>query len=1545
MGKKTTILIILFTLIFISKPVYANRCNETFFKKNVFRTALPISYSDDKASPIEDNLEIIKAKKRLSANYFSHLFYFFFVIFLLSILLFQYRKRRIIKEKFNEKFSSIQTAYLRIKEHNKLLEDKVKSRTEEVIDHINEQDNILIQLSQSQKRFEQIFSKNSDALIIVDFDTLAINDINQSAIDFFKLSLPNKRPFHFAEIKSENSQFLLLKIAAIVKQHEEVVDFVVGQNFSQNYQKWFSVTSQIIKYDEKKYYFISISNITKRKKAEISIKENENRLKLLTENINDMIWLLDEQLLITYVSPSIQSNLGYSPEEVINRSVANLLQHSSFVKIRDLINDNFSNPTMKSILTIELEFINKKGVVHVEEFKTQFIKNSSNRLLIYAVSRDISENKKTETELRESEQLYRLITNNVTDVIFTSDTSLNLKFVNNAIASFLGYTPSELLTMPLTSYISEKGQERLTEELTAFFDNISEVKNFEKKSIFDDVLDFIAKDGSIKWGKIQLNLLVDEKSYIYGLVGTIEDNTQKHQIALYEESSNNFFKKLFYDSPVMMAIINRKGIIVNINNAFIEQTGYDFSSINNTPFDTFFINKLDLKLNEFIPNKSIRSQLKTANNNLLDILYDFESINIADEPEKFLIVMRDITDQLKARESATIQQEQFKALSENSPDIIARFNSNLECVYINPTVEKELNISADNFLNKRLQDLDLGLEEILVLNDHFIQVFLNGNEKVVDFSLTTKGQKNHFQSRIVPEFNQSNTVQTIMVVTRNMTEYAKAIMMLHDNVNQTKLLNKAIMFCNQSKTKEELYHNILPLLINVFGFDGGGIYEYNEAKKTAILKFDIGLNHFFVANNSIINESHPLFEDVYSLGKSRILMSNSPADIEDLWFRDFEINTAYIIPIFSNYKIIGSINLKSKNSIEISSILKETIRIISQEFGSSIDRIEAISLKIESEENYRSLVETTTDLVWKVNEFLVYNFVNDKCMDLLGYTSSEMLGTSLISSISPEEKLKIRKFLDLNKTLLEKFTLVDVPLMKKSGKIVHVEINGYPLTDSYGRFIGYAGINRDISIRKINEDLRQRKEIAERMAQVKQEFVSNISHELRTPLTAIMGHTEIINSKTNDIEISSHLRTIESNSKSLLRLINDILDVSKIEAGKLILQKDPINIYKFFDDINLTFSPLCKSKGIHFYLEIDKTEIGSIMVDELRLRQIVYNVVANAIKFTNEGYVKLVLDLLNYNAENQTIDIIISVIDTGIGVDEALTNNIFDSYAQAFGQSNKKYGGSGLGLSICKNLIELMDGSISFESMKNAGSNFRIIIPSIKVTNQKAKNDFYNPLIVDKKIVVIEKSQALSNSIYRILDQNQCEVVSVNPKDLSIFSSEVVDFYLIDYADTLEEFESISHILSSVATKTIVFFEEKKNNHFFENSLILPIDFQKLNDMLTQILSKQYSEDENVNFTNIEIEITSWSQETKQVIIESLVQSCSPIWSKASSNNSIDQITLFENKIFRIAKKNNIRFLKQYAAEMNMGLKTFDIEKLKLLLEIYPKIISYINKH
>ncbi len=1484
-------------------------------------------------------------RSKLSTHFILEMIIMFILLILLSIIIFQWRKKGILKELYERKYNSLLTAYQREKEQNKSLESKIIHRDNEVLKHINLKDNILSKLSQSEIRFEQVFSMNTDAMMILDSATFNIIDINQSAINTFNLSIPDKKPFYFGNMKSSRSNYILLKTAVIIRREPEIVDYIISHTLALNYLKWYSLTSQIIHFDNKSYYLVSIKNITKRKRAELSLIENENRLKNLTENINDMIWLMDESLKISYVSPSIEANLGFKAEEVIHKSISVILTNNSFIKTREAIHLGIKSPTINPI-TLEIEYVNKLGEVQIGECKVQ-LKKENHSWNIYAVSRDITEKKKTDIALKKNEQLYRLITNNVSDVIFTSDTSLNIRYINNAVHTLLGYSPEEILEMPKNRYMSQGSIDRINEKLAEFFDSIFELKNFNNKLIITDEIDFISKNGIEKWGKIQINLLLDEKNFIYGLIGTIHDITQQHQLALFEESTNNFFKKLFYDSPVMMVIVDKNGIIQNINNAFLSTTKYSSDELLSKSISNIILNYSPEENSNTNNKKSTITQLKTIDSIILDIICDYERININDEPENFLIVIKDITHQLKAEKQASVQQEQFKALSEQSPDIIARFDKNLFCTYVNPTIESELNLLPSTLINNKLNNVGFMDQEYTFLNNHFIDVFINGVEKVIEFSLIVNHEKKHYQSRIIPEFTSGEKVHTIMVVTRNMTEYVNAIIMMHENVKQVTLINKAIIICNQSKTKKELYQSILRLLVHELSFHGGGIYENDLHIETAFLKSEFSINSDTIFNINRITSRNPIFNEVYIEGKQRILSSKE--QIVNFLSDRLDLEAAIIVPIISNSIIIGSINLLSIKEVNITNSIKDTLRIISQELGSSINRINAISMFVESEESYRSLVNATTDLVWKVNEFLVFNFVNDKSMVLLEYSPDELLGTSILNTISLEEHVKIRKFLELNKTLLEKFSLVDVPLIKKSGQIVHVEINGYPLIDSNGKFIGYAGINRDISAKKVNEDLRQRKEVAERMAQIKQQFVSNISHELRTPLTAIIGHSEIINHKVHDQEISSHIHSIESNSKALLRLINDILDLSKIEAGKLKLQLEPTNIIKFFNDINFTFIPLAKAKNIDFSIHLDKTDVASLMIDELRLRQVVYNVVGNAIKFTNQGFVKIDVALLNYNPKQRTTDMIISVIDSGIGIDDILKNSIFDSFTQADGQSNKKYGGSGLGLSICKNLIELMDGSISFESKKDVGTTFKIIIPALEISDLRAKNELFNPLLINKKITIIENGHTITNHISEILKQNQCELnkISINSISSALQIHNNTDFIIINYIELLNESinSEVLEMVTILENKAIFICDVSIDLPNYKYILSSPIDHQKLYDTLLMIISNQFNEQNEVNFQQIEEEISGWSIEFKTQLINDLETKCLTLWNKANSKNSIELITHFEQKLFKIAKQYEIIYLKLYASEIKMSLKTFDIEKIKLLLELFPKMIVYIKSH
>lgn len=1476
-------------------------------------------------------------------NFLSQLILVLFIFILLGVILILVRRNGLKKKVYKKRIDSLRNAQQRILDRNKTLEDKIKSRTEEVIEHISQHDEILNKLSQSEVRFEKIFSNNSDALAIIDYETLAIVEINQAAIDIFNLTLPEKRPFHFSQFTSDGSSYILYKIASIVKYHQQITDYVISENRSKNNQKWFSITSQIIKFNEFQYYLISAKNITKRMKAELLLIENEKRLTMLTENINDMIWLLNETLQITYISPSISLNLGFQPNEVLNRSISILLSPQSHHRFKEITSGINLTSSIQNDISLELEFIDKAGQVHLGEFKAQIHRSGTNSWYIYGVSRDITEKKKTEIALKQSEQLYRLITNNVNDVIFTSSTSLKLKYVNQAVHSFLGYTPEELYNIPLEEYFSRESLELVNTELKNYFNKISPADSFENKLVFDSEIDFIAKDGTSKWGNVQINLLLDEKNYIYGLIGTIHDNTQKHQIELIESNTNNFFKKLFYESPVMMLIVDKNGLLENINNAFIEKTGYTLENITKTDLANLIIGN-NGEFAKVIHNKeSSFAKLKSKMGNNIDILYDIEQMGMEAEPEKYLFVMRDITNQMEAETIANNKQEQFKALSDHSPDIIARYNNNIECTYVNSTIEKEFGLIPDSVIGKRVDHLGLGARESKFLNESFVQVFIDGTEKVVDFSIVLNDQTKHYQARIIPEFSGQNHVQTIMVVTRNMTEYINAIMMLHTNVQEMTFLNKAIIYCNQSKTKSELYQNILMLIIHEFGFSSGEIYEYNVDKKVAHLVVEHSFNKSSNSTVSMIDSSHPIYEDLF-INRQQILLSESEG-LVNAWIGDSNIKTILVMPISSNEKMIGALSLKSDKLIEITDSMNDIIRTVSQELGSSIDRIEAISMHLDSEENYRSLVEATTDLVWKVNETLLYSFVNDKSLDLLGYKPQEMLGTSIISTIKIEEHLKIKKFLELNKTLLEKFTFVDVPLIKKSGQIVHVEINGYPLIDRNGKFIGYAGINRDISIRKINEDLRQRKEIAERMAEMKQQFLSNISHELRTPLTAIIGHTEIISKKVNDGEICSHIRTIETNSKSLLHIISDILDLAKIESGKLQLQLEPINVVKFFEDLNLMFTPLARAKNLNFDIEISSLIQGNILIDELRLQQILNNLVGNAIKFTDQGMVKVVANLIQSKNSKKTIDIIISIADTGIGIEETQLLTIFDTFTQADGQSNKKYGGSGLGLSISKNLVELMNGSISIESKKGVGSTFTIIIPAVEISQQEAKNGPSQPTQISKQIGIIDSTLFLNQVISKIVTRTDCNITSISLRQVmdNILSEKSFDFIAVNLDELLSHpnFKEILNRITPYDRKTIYVTSKQKSDFKCSYLITSPIDQIFFHDMMTEILTKQTN---NSYLQQIQSELTNWSHEDRIALLNDVQKQCSPLWEKAFSSNSIDQITKFKNALSVISKQYDIKFIKNYTEDIKIGLKIFDIEKIKQLLEIYPRIIDDLKK-
>ena len=279
-----------------------------------------------------------------------------------------------------------------------------------------------------------------------------------------------------------------------------------------------------------------------------------------------------------------------------------------------------------------------------------------------------------------------------------------------------------------------------------------------------------------------------------------------------------------------------------------------------------------------------------------------------------------------------------------------------------------------------------------------------------------------------------------------------------------------------------------------------------------------------------------------------------------------------------------------------------------------------------------------------------------------------------------------------------------------------------PLYDDDGQVIGIVGSSTNITKEKEAEkQLREAKELAERMTQAKSNFLATMSHELRTPLNGILGMTQVLMSKNPTPEQQEYINAIEESGKNLLALINNVLDFSKLEAGQVELHQDEFSPVKVVKDLVLVMQHVIQDKTIELHAEYAANLPKFVAGDLTRLRQILINLIGNAIKFTLEGQVTIKLNLVSEIDRIAKIEIIVE--DTGIGIPADKINTIFDRFTQVESEYSRRFEGSGLGLAIVKNLVEMMNGTIDVESELGKGSKFICILPFIKIEQDQVKSD------------------------------------------------------------------------------------------------------------------------------------------------------------------------------------------------------------------------------
>ncbi|MFW5687543.1 MAG: PAS domain S-box protein, partial [Bacteroidota bacterium] len=387
--------------------------------------------------------------------------------------------------------------------------------------------------------------------------------------------------------------------------------------------------------------------------------------------------------------------------------------------------------------------------------------------------------------------------------------------------------------------------------------------------------------------------------------------------------------------------------------------------------------------------------------------------------------------------------------------------------------------------------------------------------------------------------------------------------------------------------------------------------------------------------------------------------------------------------------------------------------------------------------------------------------VNKHFLELFGFSEKECVGMKVNDLIVPDD-LKDEGTSFTHKAALGEYIDSDTVRKKKNGEPVDVHILGKPvmLNDSQ---LAVFGIYQDISQRK-------RVEVANRVAQIKQQFLANMSHEIRSPMTGIMGMIDMLSKTSLSREQTLFVEVIKKSSDSLLNIVNDILDLSKIEAGKIIIRPKNFNLRRSAGNLFSLFSAIARQKNLEFRLDFDDNLPEVIFADENRLSQIITNLLSNAVKFTPEGSVTLKYQLLKHIDAKALVRI--SVIDTGIGIREKDKENLFKIFSQIDPSDTRDYEGTGLGLSISKRLAELMNAKIEVESAQGKGSTFSLTFtPEIKSGVSSDNDATENTRVTDEvssccRVLLTEDNKTNQMVLSLMLREIGCTVdIAANGKE------------------------------------------------------------------------------------------------------------------------------------------------------------------------------------
>jgi len=500
---------------------------------------------------------------------------------------------------------------------------------------------------------------------------------------------------------------------------------------------------------------------------------------------------------------------------------------------------------------------------------------------------------------------------------------------------------------------------------------------------------------------------------------------------------------------------------------------------------------------------------------------------------------------------------------------------------------------------------------------------------------------------------------------------------------------------------------------------------------------------------------------------------------------------------------------------------------------------------------------------------------------------------------------------------------------------------------------------RQIAEEKAKEAIEARKEAldaavqrheAESANKLKSEFLANMSHEIRTPMNAILGFSELLTKEVEGSKAMNYVNSINSSGRTLLNLINDILDLSKVEAGKIELEMSSVNIRILFDEFKQVFKQKVEQKGLNLRIEYSPDLPDCMSMEETRIRQILFNLIGNAVKFTESG--EIVVKVNANNITDAKCDLVFSVQDSGIGIEEDKAEKIFEPFEQSSVQTTVKYGGTGLGLAICKKLLDLMNGTISVESTIGEGSTFTCKIHDVELTsceiieNLDLKIELFsfskaNILIADdipiNRQLIIEFLAEMPFVIFEASNGKEVlEIVKKEKIDLIMMDMKMPDMDGYQCTAKLKSKEEFHNIPVLAITASAMKESEQQIRTICDGFLRKPISRAELITEMTRFLAY-----EELDVPVDELEQTSlekWQVKKLNLSMSDLVN-LSEEAVAATQTMTINDLQCFHDKLVSGTKHLKIAQIDKWLEMYIYNLQNFRMDELKEQLLNYENFL------